>query len=165
MQEVLPERSRKIVKWSLYVTLGSILFVVVLSLLDNIFTTERIVITVRHNDAPAHCNSRGQGRFGPKRDRSSAPELGIFGYCGYVETDRGLYMLPEAWDRLPVLYDLRSELQERLQPGCRFEVETVGFGKAVIDGRKRVPLVKTITRIREDFGCGHAFERNGPFLE
>ncbi|MDX5413903.1 MAG: hypothetical protein LPK02_12770 [Rhodobacterales bacterium] len=135
--------------------------VVALVLFVLIFTHEYIfashveTATIIQVGAPEICSTGSNSRIFPHEPyRSARPELAVFGYCGAVETDRGIYKLPDMNFLLFSFDTSRPKLHAMLRPGCRYRMLIVGYGGRYQGGDgARVPLRQHISRILEAYPC------------
>ncbi len=118
-----------------------------------IFFSHVETVTVIKVDAPEICGSGVRtGWLRHKPYRSSVPEATVLGYCGTIQTDLGLYQLPDMNRAWRSLHASRQEMHAMLRPGCRYRVLIVGYGGRA-NGVRRVPVVQRISRIFEAYPC------------
>jgi len=85
--------------------------------LDFALLTRQVEVTVvQLYDIPKTCFRRF-----PKRERSNDPAETMFGYCGAIYTDLGLFRIRES-SVIPSLYGSREEIVDSLKEGCRYRV-------------------------------------------
>ena len=135
-----------------------LIFVLVLGVLifahEFIFFSHVETVTVIKVDAPEICSSGLRTSWlRHKPYRSSVPEATVLGYCGTIQTDLGLYRLPDMKWGWHTLHASRQEMHATLRPGCRYRVLIVGYGGRA-NGVHRVPVGQRISRIYEAYPCG-----------
>ena len=116
-----------------------------------LFASEQIRIVVKKIDAPLRCLETSSMLRG-RRGRSSVPEAGYGGYCGYVKTDPWVYVLPQTNDRR-YLSESRASILSKLREGCTYTVRISGFGKVFVRGKQIGPFRHIISKVISEDGC------------
>lgn len=116
-----------------------------------LFASEEIQIVVTKIDAPLRCREMSSFILG-RRGRSSVPEAGFGGYCGYVKTDPWVYVLPQTYDQR-YLSESRASILSKLREGCTYTVRISGFGDVFRGGNQIGPLRHIISKVISEDGC------------